>query len=347
MKKIFILSLSLIICFLANGQEYLKEANVCFDKGDYECAKKNYTLFQTFDGRDMSVQIQKANECLKALTLANGYFQDKEYEKAREKYKLVLDKNPKDSYAKKQYDLCETKLRESFANYTETTNNLNLEMIVVQGDTFTMGCTSEQASDCSDDEKPAHQVTISDFYIGKYEVTQAQWKAVMGNNPSYFKGDNLPVEQVSWNDIQDFLRKLNAQTGKNYRLPTEAEWEYAARGGNKSNHYKYSGSNVVGNVAWYTDNSGNTTHPVGTKSPNELGIFDMSGNVLERCNDWYGTYINAAQKNPQGDSSGSYRVFRGGSWNSIARSVSVSNRSGRTPDIRRNILGFRLACSSK
>ena len=234
------------------------------------------------------------------------------------------------------------------SNYTETANNLNLQMIAVQGGTFTMGCTSEQGSDCYGDETPTHQVTLSDFHIGKYEVTQAQWKIVMnGDNPSSFKGDNLPVESVSWNEVQTFITKLNIMTGKQYRLPTEAEWEYAARGGRNSEGYKYSGSNTVGNVAWYMNNSGDKTHDVGTKSPNELGIYDMSGNVWEWCNDWYGSYSSSAKTNPQGPSSGSYRVFRGGSWSGIAIGARVSYRGGSSPGYRGIDLGFRLACSIK
>jgi len=229
---------------------------------------------------------------------------------------------------------------------TQPATDLSIAMVYVQGGTFTMGCTSEQGSDCFDDEKPAHQVTLSSFYIGKYEVTQAEWKSVMGANPSYFKGDNLPVESVSWSNVQEFIHKLNAQTGKQYRLPTEAEWEYASRGGLQSTHYKYSGSNTAGNVAWYNENSGSKTHPVGTKSPNELGIYDMSGNVWEWCSDWYGNYSASDQMNPQGPSSGSDRVFRGGSWGYGAGGVRVSNRGVSPPDGRDGILGFRLACSS-
>ena len=220
-------------------------------------------------------------------------------------------------------------------------------MVYVKGGTFTMGATAEQGSDVNDIEKPTHSVTLSDFYIGKYEVTQAQWKAIMGTTPSYFKGDNLPVEQVSWNDIQEFIQKLNAQTGKRFRLPTEAEWEYAARGGNKSKGYKYSGSNNVDEVAWYGDNSSNTIHPVGQKSPNELGIYDMSGNVYEWCQDWWGIYSSSPQTNPTGPSSGSYRVLRGGSWRYNARSCRVSYRDYDTPDSRNFNYGFRLALEAE
>ena len=219
----------------------------------------------------------------------------------------------------------------------------DIAMVYVSGGTFTMGATSEQGSDAWDDEKPAHSVTLSGYYIGKYEVTQELWEAVMGSNPSYFKGDNLPVERVSWNDVQEFLRKLNAMTGKNYRLPTEAEWEFAARGGNNSRGYKYSGGNSIGNVAWFGGNSGSRTHAVGTKSPNELGIYDMSGNVYEWCQDWYGSYSSSSQRNPQGPNSGSRRVIRDGSWGSNARDCRVSYRLSLTPGRRGSVLGFRLA----
>ena len=216
-------------------------------------------------------------------------------------------------------------------------------MVYVSGGTFTMGATSEQGSDAYDWEKPAHSVTLSGYYIGKYEVTQELWEAVMGSNPSHFKGDNLPVEMVSWDDVQEFLRKLNAMTGKRYRLPTEAEWEFAARGGNSSRGYKYSGSNSLGSVAWYDDNSGSRPHAVGTKSPNELGIYDMSGIVWEWCQDWYGGYSSSSQRNPKGPNSGSGRVIRGGSWDNDARNCRVSRRSFSTPGFRDYSLGFRLA----
>lgn len=216
-------------------------------------------------------------------------------------------------------------------------------MVFVRGGTFTMGCTDDE---CYDWELPAHQVTVSDFYIGKYEVTQKEWREIMGTNPSYFTGDDLPVEQVSWNDIQEFITKLNEQTGKNYRLPTEAEWEYAARGGNQSQGYKYSGSNDINLVAWYNENSNSTTHAVGTKQANELGIYDMSGNVWEWCSDWYGVYTADSQVDPTGPETGSYRVLRGGGWFNNAGYVRVSYRNYIVPDTRSIHLGFRLACSS-
>ncbi|MGN1235878.1 MAG: formylglycine-generating enzyme family protein, partial [Bacteroidaceae bacterium] len=177
------------------------------------------------------------------------------------------------------------------------------------------------------------------------EVTQALWTAVMGNNPSYFKGDNNPVEKVSWNDCQEFITKLNSMTGQKFRLPTEAEWEFAARGGKKSRGYQYSGSNNISDVAWYCDNSGDNTHAVKTKQPNELGIYDMSGNVFEWCQDWYGDYSSGSQTNPKGPSSGSSRVNRGGGWYCDARYCRSADRFGNPPDYRNFILGLRLVLS--
>ena len=220
-------------------------------------------------------------------------------------------------------------------------------MVPVEGGTFTMGATAEQGSDAFDGEKPAHKVTLSSYYIGQTEVTQELWTAVMGSNPSEFQGDgsNLPVECVSWNDCQEFITKLNAITGRRFRLPTEAEWEYAARGGNKSRGYKYSGGNDIGSVAWYDDNAGDKTHAVATKSANELGIYDMSGNVCEWCQDRNGDYSSAAQANPTGATSGSYRVYRGGSWINGARYCRSSYRSSLGPSYGFYFLGLRLVLS--
>ena len=236
----------------------------------------------------------------------------------------------------------ETRTFETNNPNTFTVNGVSFEMVYVEGGSFDMGATSEQGSDAYDWEKPVHRVTLSDYYIGKYEVTQELWEAVMGSNPSYFIGAQNPVEYVSWNDCQEFVSRLNSLTGRTFRLPTEAEWEYAARGGNKSLHYKYSGSGNIGNVAWYYDNSGSSTHAVGTKSPNELGIYDMSGNVYEWCSDWYGGYSAGAQTNPQGPSSGSNRVLRGGGWYFNARYCRVSYRNGYDPDYSNNSSGLRL-----
>ncbi len=218
-------------------------------------------------------------------------------------------------------------------------------MVYVLGGTFTMGCTSEQGSDCYGDESPAHSVTLGNYWIGKYEVTQAEWRSIMGSNPSYFKDcDNCPVEQVSWEDIQGFLRTLNQKyPGRNYRLPTEAEWEYASRGGNKKDGTQYAGSSSMDNSGWYSTNSGSKTHPVGQKSPNGLGLYDMSGSVWEWCSDWYGSYSSGSQTNPTGASSGSGRVYRGGSWYNDSRLCRTSYRSYDSPSNRFNLIGFRLS----
>ena len=224
-------------------------------------------------------------------------------------------------------------------------NGINIEMVKVEAGSFNMGATPEMENPW-EDEKPVHRVTLTnDYYIGKYEVTQALWQAVMGKNPSWFKGNDLPVELVSWNDCQDFISKLNAMTGKRFRLPTEAEWEYAARGGKKSRGYQYSGSNTLGDVAWYSDNSGSKTRAVGTKQPNELGIYDMAGNVDEWCQDWYVSYSSSPQTNPTGAASGSVRVSRGGSWDFSARGCRSSYRRGNTPDFRNGDQGLRLVLS--
>ena len=223
-----------------------------------------------------------------------------------------------------------------------------------------MGCTSEQ-QDCGDDEKPAHDVTLSDFYIGKYEVTQQQWVNIMGSNPSHFnKCDQCPVERVSWGDVQVFLKKLNTKfPGKNYRLPTEAEWEFAAQGGTSYKGYEYSGSQDLNEVGWFSENSGDKrlsggskselltqnnckTRPVGQKKANELDLFDMSGNVWEWCADWYGTYPSEAQANPTGPASGSNRILRGGSYYDFPQDCRMAVRNSDTPDAGGSDTGFRV-----
>ncbi|MDD5817875.1 MAG: formylglycine-generating enzyme family protein [bacterium] len=229
-------------------------------------------------------------------------------------------------------------------------NGVSFEMVRVEGGTFTMGATAEQGSDASEDEKPAHQVTLSSYMIGKTEVTQELWEAVMGKSVSqiaselgystYGEGADYPMYFVSWEDCQAFITKLNALTGKNFRLPTEAEWEFAARGGINSQGFKYSGSNTIDDVAWYDDS---TTHPVATKASNELGIYDMSGNVWEWCNDWKGSYTSTLQTNPTGTNRGLSRVNRGGSWYNDAIGCRVSYRNNNSPTYSTNYLGLRLA----
>ena len=251
----------------------------------------------------------------------------------------VLSAQTADAECRKMHDAATNSEIETF-----TVNGVAFKMVKVEGGTFQMGATSEQGSDAFDWEKPVHSVTLSDYYIGQTEVTQELWEAVMGSNPSYFTGDNRrPVEMVSWNDCQEFIKKLNRLTGKNFRLPTEAEWEYAARGGNKSRGYKYSGSDNPDAVAWYYYNSGGKTHPVAQKQSNELGLYDMSGNVWEWCYDWCGGYSSNSQTNPRGASSGSFRVLRGCGYGNGVRGVRVSDRFSYTPDGRDHIFGLRLA----
>lgn len=222
--------------------------------------------------------------------------------------------------------------------YTDPTTGM--EFVFVKGGCFQMGDTF---GDGDSVEKPVHEVCVDDFYMGKYEVTQGQYQKIMGSNPAKFKkGDSYPVEQVSWNDVQSYIKKVNRTSPSAFRLPTEAEWEYAARSGGKNE--KYSGGSDVGSVAWHRSNSGSSTHRVGTKSPNGLGMYDMSGNVWEWCQDWYGKsyYISSPRNNPSGPSSGDDRVFRGGSWHYYPWTVRSANRFRNSPDYRFSNLGFRL-----
>ena len=231
---------------------------------------------------------------------------------------------------------------------TITVKGVSFNMVRVEGGTFQMGSDD---GDAYDDEKPVHQVTLSSYSIGETEVTQELWEAVMGSNPAEFKGAKHPVENASWDDCQEFIHKLNEATGRSFRLPTEAEWEYAARGGKQSRGFKYAGGNSIDDVAVYDENSyakGSSspdygTHPVKTKKPNELGLYDMSGNVFEWCQDWYVSYNDSAQTNPTDPGSGAERVCRGGSWGSIARNCRSSHRDLSTPSNRYNRLGLRLA----
>ena len=225
-------------------------------------------------------------------------------------------------------------------------NGISIEMVKVEAGGFKMG--SKQKPELGDffrTDYPSHRVTLTNnYYIGKYEVTQELWQVVMDSVPSQFKGDNLPVEWVSWYQCQNFLSKLNSITGKQFRLPTEAEWEYAARGGKKSRGYRYSGSNILGDVAWYRSNSGDKTHAVGAKQPNELGIYDMTGNVEEWCQDGERRYDGSHQTNPVGNSF-LRRMYRGGSWYSSPSGCGVSSRSSDESHILYNTLGLRLALS--
>ncbi len=241
------------------------------------------------------------------------------------------------------------------SNLTITVNGVTFTMVRVEGGTFTMGATAEQTG-AYNFEKPAHRVTLSDYYIGQTEVTQGLWKAVMGYSPTTVYGDgwtsalglgdNYPAYCISYNDVLSFISKLNSLTGLTFRMPTEAEWEYAARGGNKSKGYLYSGGNTLDNVGWYWDNSNRTTHPVAQKSANELGLYDMSGNVWEWCSDWYGSYSSSSLTKPTGPSTGSYRVKRGGGWGNVATDCRVAYRLSNSPSDGNYGSGVRLAFSS-
>ena len=233
-------------------------------------------------------------------------------------------------------------------NFTEKLNEqVSFEMIYVEGGSFMMGGQDEEADNY---EKPVHEVTLAGYYVGQYPVTQAIWKVVMGveNNPSFFQGNELPIETISWDDTQAFLEKLNALTGKKYRLLSESEWEYAARGGQKSQGYKYAGSDKLKDVGWYGANSYGATKPVGLKYPNELGVYDMSGNVYEWVEDhWHDNYNSAPNDGSAwvNRDKVANRVFRGGSWGSNARDCRVAFRDIYGPSGRYSVVGFRLGLS--
>ncbi len=229
-----------------------------------------------------------------------------------------------------------------------TVGSVTFTMIPVKGGTFQMGATKEQTGEARKDEKPVHTVTLDNFQIGETEVSQALWREMMGSNPSTYKGNDLPVTNVTWEDCQEFIKKLNERTGKQFRLPTEAEWEFAARGGTASKGYMFSGSDEVRSVAWHNRDSNRDRHngpyAIKSKDPNELGIYDMSGNVNEWCQDWFGDYTADPQTNPQGPATGKEHVYRGGSWWYYGMSCRVSRRNSGVKDVR-GVIGLRLAMS--
>ncbi|MGL5960046.1 MAG: formylglycine-generating enzyme family protein [Bacteroidales bacterium] len=252
---------------------------------------------------------------------------------------IVIQSSVKEKFNPKQNSLHKANDK----NVRFKAKGIEFEMVLVEGGTFSMGCTTEQGTDCDMDERPSHRVTLSDYYIGKYEVTQSLWYNVMEENNSYSKGEELPVENVSWEECIKFTQKLSEIVGKNFRLPTEAEWEFAARGGTKSKGYKYAGSNNAREVAWFWDNSNKTSRKVGSGKPNELGIYDMSGNVYEWCSDWAGLYSTRAQTNPKGSPVGNERILRGGSWYSPEGNCRNSLRFTNSPENAYRNGGLRLA----
>jgi formylglycine-generating enzyme required for sulfatase activity len=237
---------------------------------------------------------------------------------------------------------------ESSKLFVVTELNLDLEMVFVQGGEFVMGCLPGKDKKCVKNELPPHEKAVADFYIGKFEITQDQWKIIMGSLPDRFDGcGQCPIVDVSWHDIQFFLRKLNELTGKLFRLPSEAEWEFAAKGGVHAQGFSYSGSDILDDVAWFADNSNQKTNPVGTKQPNELGLFDMTGNVWEWCEDRYGLYENRSIPMAKREDIGIERVTRGGACDSFHESCRVVFRSSANPDARSFSLGFRVAMSAE
>ena len=314
---------------LVKGDDILNAQEVCDEAVKME---EHYA-----DTRHTQLFNCNAKERLSILLTERKLMEDLEkerLEKEQERQEREQAEKERLERERKEREEAERKRRETgYSNGILKVNGIEYPMIYVSGGSFMMGY---------DVEKPVHRVTLSSYHIGKYEVTQDLWEAVMGTNPSRYKGTRRPVERVSYRNCLDFIGKLNELTGQNFRLPTEAEWEFAARGGNSSRGYKYSGSDDLDAVAWYADNSGSSHHNVGTKSPNELGIYDMSGNVWEWCRDWYASYGSSSQTNPKGPSSGSTRVNRGGSWDWIAISSHVSFRYHYSPDLRFYDLGLRL-----
>ncbi len=229
--------------------------------------------------------------------------------------------------------------------------DINLNMIFVEGGKFKMGCNDKTFKQCHKNEIAAFDTTVYDFYIGVTEVTQGQWRAIMGSLPDRYDGCELcPIVDVSWNDIQLFLRRLNNITGKHYRLPTEAEWEYAAREGNKNSKtedLQYSGHSDINEVAWFIENSHGKTNPVGMKLPNKLGLYDMTGNVWEWCDDRYGFYDNRSIPMAKREDIGVERVTRGGAFDSFQDNCRITSRSSANPDARSRSLGFRIALSAE
>ena len=301
----------------------MREAKASYDKGDYRRAEQLY---------------REASECYDCTAQLKAQAKRKA-EESRIKRKMIENEDRRKFGASGQNIESD--------NITLKVNGVEFKMVWVEGGTFSPGCNPDDLNECDPNEKAFDSMTLSSYYIGETEVTQALWKAVMGgDNPYFIKGDNFPVNGVSWYDAQMFIEELNRLTGHTFRLPTEAEWEYAARGGSKSRGYKYSGSDSIDDVAWYASNSGDKPHAVKGKQANELGLYDMCGNVWEWCWDRYGDYSSGLQQDPKGSASGNgNRVLRGGNWTKycLAMYCRVSLRhykDFRTHDS--DCFGFRL-----
>ena len=270
------------------------------------------------------------------ISSGDGAARRGDYVTALKDYKSALSIKPNEVSVSNKIREIEPK-----AKHQSFRARVGMKFMKIPGGSFQMGSNNGDS-----DEKPVHRVTVSSFYMLSTEVTQRMWKEVMGNNPSNWKGDNLPVEKVSWNDCQKFVSKLNSMyPGHNYRLPTESEWEYACRAGTSTKYYSGNSSSDLGRVGWYDDNSGSKTHSVGQKGSNSWGLYDMHGNVWEWCQDWKGDYPSGSVTDPKGPSSGSYRVLRGGSWYVLARYCRSAYRNWVNPDVRGGNVGFRLVCA--
>ena len=318
--------------------EYMLKFESVENKAD--CIEEDYTMPN--EDRLKKVDLLQIKQDREQREKEERERKEREKQEKARKEREERERKERERQEKERKEREERERKEREARGEFEVKGVKFKMVKVEGGTFLMGATEEQGNDAFDNEKPVHELTLDDYYIGETEVTQELWKAIMGNNPSDWEGDNLPVEEVSWGDAQKFIKKLNGVTGRTFRLPTEAEWEYAARGGKNSKEYKYSGSNSIDEVAWYEGNSGDKTHPVKEKKANELGLYDMSGNVWEWCNDWYGEYSSDAQTNPQGPDEGSDRVLRGGSRYGNARCCRVFFRFYYAPMIHNPSVGFRL-----
>lgn len=345
MKKMLLLMALVLVGGAAYGQNnrWLRQADSCLKVLNCDCAQGFYDTYRDLGGgRDKEIELRIADCERKNETLQQSRDSEK-YERlsVAQSAKLVARCGEGS---------------DSIEVLTVPVGDLQFRMVYVKGGTFNMGAQNTNPSaanydpDAFDDESPVHSVTLDGYFIGETEVTQALWREVMGSEPDnnggwtteYGRGDNYPAYRVGYEDVQEFIKRLNKRTGCTFRLPTEAEWEYAARGGSRSRDYKYSGSNTLGDVAWYHDNSRWMTHTVKRKQANELGLFDMSGNVWEWCQDRYGNYGSGSSRNPQGPSSGPIRVIRGGSWYGDASSCRVSGHHNSNPSSRTVNLGFRL-----
>ncbi len=294
----------------------------------------------------VSISLFAQSEYDKYLRSANKALSEGRVDDAERQYTVYkkltkkVDKDFESRLQSKKSGKDKTRSTSTNANIkTVTVNGVSFEMVWVEGGTFQMG-----SNDGNDNEKPVHSVTLDGYYIGKYEVTQALYQAVMGSNPSHFKGSYNPVDKVCWNDAHEFVKKLNKLTGMKFALPTEAQWEYAARGGGKCRDYSYSGGKKIDRVAWYCGNSNKGTHPVGQKKPNDLGIYDMTGNVWELCQDWYSEnyYSQSPSRNPVNKKKSAYRIYRGGSWDGDAKHCELTRRAFHEPTFQNIRIGLRL-----